>query len=127
MIEKMRHAERRAEETYPPPSDRASVPLGQRNVQLRAGYVQGYLDRDSEEPFDEHRTPGVLMKYGLYRNTLGAELVVTQVVMRTSTHLSLGHIYEAEARDHFFGTTRYLVTVESMRDSGYELIEEQEN
>ena len=55
MIEKMRHAERRAEETYPPPSDRASVPLGQRNVQLRAGYVQGYLDRDSEEPFDEQR------------------------------------------------------------------------
>ena len=55
MIEKMRHAERRAEETYPPPSDRASVPLGQRNVQLRAGYVQGYLDRDLEEPFDEQR------------------------------------------------------------------------
>ena len=63
------------------------------------------------------------MKYGLYRNKLGAELVVTQLVMRTNTHLSLGYIYEAEARDDFFGTTRYLVTVESMRDSGYELIE----
>lgn len=64
------------------------------------------------------------MKYGLYRNKLGAELLVTQHVMRTSTHLTLGYIYEAEARDKLFGTTRYLVTEESMRDSGYELIEE---
>lgn len=57
MIEKIRHAERRAEETYPPPSDRASDYVIQRNVELRAGYVQGYLDRDAEAPSEDEQRP----------------------------------------------------------------------
>lgn len=63
------------------------------------------------------------MKCGMYRNGAGAELHVTGVALRRDGWITLGGIYTAEDRDPLFGTTTYLVTEESMRDSGYDLIE----
>lgn len=63
---------------------------------------------------------------GLYRNTLDAELHVTQTVMldRLAPFKVLaGDIAIAEARDDLFGTSYYLVTEASLKDCGYELVE----
>lgn len=62
------------------------------------------------------------MKLGTYRNPAGAVLRVTNYWTGTHRVKSLGGIYVAEAPDLFFGTMTYLVTEESMRDAGYELI-----
>lgn len=66
---------------------------------------------------------------GLYRNTLGAELHVIGLVSRRIGidigFESIGGVYVAEARDDLLGTTHYLVCAASLKDCGYELIEEQ--
>jgi hypothetical protein len=62
---------------------------------------------------------------GLYRNTLGAELVVLNAAMNPGEFRTLcGDIAVAESRDPIFKTVdRYLVTQAALDDCGYELIE----
>ena len=65
---------------------------------------------------------------GLYRNSLGAELhVIGYASDRIGIPIgyeNLGGIYVAEARDDLFGTVVYLVTEASLKDCGYELVQE---
>lgn len=65
-----------------------------------------------------------MMRIGTYRNHLGAELTVTEPVMEVGYFRTLGLIWKAEARDTIFGNEHYLVTDESLEQSGYELIED---
>jgi hypothetical protein len=62
---------------------------------------------------------------GLYRNTLGAELLVTRTAGLFSGHNTLaGDIAVAEDHDELFLVTKeFLVTETSLKDCGYELIE----
>lgn len=65
------------------------------------------------------------MKNGMYRNHAGAELHVTGAATRGNGWLTLGGIYTAEARDGLFGITNYLVTEQSMNESGYTFVAEE--
>lgn len=64
---------------------------------------------------------------GMYRNRVGAELhVIGYASDRIGIPIgyeNLGGIHVAESRDKLLGTTVYLVTAESLKDCGYELIE----
>lgn len=74
---------------------------------------------------DPPRDPFRNVPRGLYRNTLGAELRVKGTAMGLTGHNTLsGDIAIAEAVDDLLMIrTEYLVTIESLKDCGYELIE----
>lgn len=60
---------------------------------------------------------------GLYRNELGAELIIASQVVVLHGIRTLGSgLYAAESRDELFGITDYLVTADSLRAAGYEHI-----
>lgn len=61
---------------------------------------------------------------GKYRNALGATLHVTGPWLAAESRVkSLGGIYQAEDHDDLFGTTRYLVTKDSLASCGYVLVD----
>lgn len=65
------------------------------------------------------------MKRGKYKNRTGAVLEVTgPVIGGVGGYLTIGGIWKAESEPGLFGQDDYLVTEESMREAGYELIEE---
>jgi hypothetical protein len=64
--------------------------------------------------------PPLVLQRGVYRNTLGAELVVTDPAAGNIGPRVIGELWWAEHRDELFGTTQYLVTAEGLRSAGYE-------
>jgi hypothetical protein len=72
-----------------------------------------------------HQEGDESMKNGLYRNDLGAELHVERFLLNPGGYKTLGDTFEAVDRDPLFGKTRYIVTEKSMKECGYELIEEE--
>ncbi len=64
------------------------------------------------------------LKNGRYRNHQKIELTVLGPWLGSNRVKSLGRIYHAESKDALFGPETFLVTAESLRDCGYELIEE---
>lgn len=66
-----------------------------------------------------------MLKPGRYKNKAGAVLEVTRRMDGwLEGYQSLGYIWKAHTPPGIFGRDLYLVTEESMRDAGYELIEE---
>lgn len=66
-----------------------------------------------------------MLKPGTYRNKAGAVLEVTHVALgNIGGYRTLGGIWKAYSEPGIFGQDAYLVTEETMRDSGYELIAE---
>ncbi len=62
-----------------------------------------------------------MLKPGKYKNRVGAVLEVTHpVIGGVGGYLTLGGIWKAFSEPGIFGQDAYLVTEESMRESGYE-------
>lgn len=66
--------------------------------------------------------PPLVMKAGTYRNSLGAEMVLTKPAVEGGPR-TLGEMWWAELRDSLF-PMHWLVTAQGLHDAGYEWVEE---
>ena len=62
------------------------------------------------------------MKAGKYRNTLGAELILTEPFTNSGNILALGEIWWAESTGGFFNQ-RWLVTRDGLEETNYEFVD----
>lgn len=61
---------------------------------------------------------------GTYRNRLGVLMIIDHFDIRPGGYETLGDTYVAHTEDPLFGTASYLVTSTSLKEKGYELVEE---
>lgn len=95
---------------------------------------RAWKDRDFEHRVRVQRLAGTWVDIGepkprpfgpgVYENKLGVRLHVLGHIFTAGPYLTLGGMYRAEARGGHFGFVRYLVTEQSMRESGYVFVEE---
>jgi hypothetical protein len=95
-------------------------PYGKSEIAVRGSLDIQHLASDIIHGNWRLEAPPLVLQRGVYRNTLGAELVVTDPAAGNIGPRVIGELWWAEHRDELFGTTQYLVTAEGLRSAGYE-------